>query len=196
MHHALLPMAVDETEGVPQFVYRLLQEAIEQQILVRGKTIHLGSEAVERYHCRPPAQLRLAEHVGQDRCAEVHAGDSENRAIICREIVEQKSQEGPRAVLPPCGVKRRLGIEPRRQVVDGDVEIPLERFAEPAEQVSPVTGIDRHQVEPRHGSLLPQPVFLDLVVESHPIDAENLCGPGDIPTRPLQDELDVCSLDG
>ena len=84
MHHTIDIIAVGQSEGMGQLMYRLFFHSGIEKILVRGKSIELLSQSVEWNKCTVTTQLSLSEYIGEDRNVEIKIGytDSSYRIIF------------------------------------------------------------------------------------------------------------------
>ncbi len=70
-------MAMDQPEGMTEFMDRFFPHAFEQDRIVFLHPVTLIVEAVERGNAGLPVEVSLAEDIGQDGNEEIHIEKSE-----------------------------------------------------------------------------------------------------------------------
>src|SRR5438270_10066991 len=110
-HSTLIVIAVSETQCVPQLVDRLLDEAIAFEHWVRGQSIKLLPQTMERHHRARSADLSFAEYVCQNRNVEVHAGDAEQPPGVLRARSPHALQDFRRMVLLALSVESKFLLQ-------------------------------------------------------------------------------------
>lgn len=90
---------MDETETVTEFVHDFLDRSIQQEALIRWKSVIVGMEPHYRHHSTRSSQLSLTENECQDRYEQVHFRDPDDVPGARRTVSEHLREQQRRVVL-------------------------------------------------------------------------------------------------
>jgi hypothetical protein len=216
-HDAVRLFAVNESEGVCQFVNSHLGGTLIEGIRGHQSSLLSLPKAEEGDYRRPTSQLGLTEDVGEHGNEEIHVHHPQEALMGTAALGKPLEDEGG-IVLVAFLVQSKARVGQAGKEVYREVEKGLEVGGDdPHNRISPNTqrnNPDRpvfrihYQVSagkallgsrPRCSPnlvklLLTQTVSLDLLVEGNPVDLESLCCPAYIPVKFLKYFLEVDDL--
>jgi hypothetical protein len=204
---------VDEAISVAQFMDGFLEEALLQKLRIIGQTVEFVIQAIRTDNRASAVQSRLAENECKDGNEQVEPRNAEHLGCSPGVVLFQLLNNRGRIVLVPVKIKEGMGIELALRNVHFCMKAGSEQSAQAHQLVlkrkvngnqehhydySGIVNIDcswispnREKLNPKPEILIPQPVFLDFVVNSGSVNVEQLRGQRYVSLRPVKSELDV-----
>ena len=90
---------MDEPETVTELVHDLLDRSIQQEVIIRWKSVIVGVEPHDRHYSTRSPELSLAENECQDRNEQVHFRDPDDVPGARRTVPEHLREQQRRMVL-------------------------------------------------------------------------------------------------
>src|SRR6185437_3126179 len=148
-HGTAIVLAMGQFQRMPDFVYRLLQEARAQHSRIAGKTVKLLPQPVAGNQRTRAPDLRLPKYKGQNGNVEIHIGYAQHPPAIVAQQRLHGRQNLRGVILLALGMKREFRIQGSRQGSKWNAEQPAHGPPQLLEGLA-VAVSDRQNVQQLH----------------------------------------------